>query len=254
MGGNTELFGPKANQWLSENKWTDLYPGWKQFAEELEAFLGMLEVEEQLDRYLPRLKSKQQQRDEALVELRILYFFICSGYRVVDWEPTGNNGKRGEFNLARNGEPSFFVEVKSPGWEGELSQQQREDGRAKQPKYTPGKIGGGAVSPNSAMHKSIDKAYEKFLDSCPNLLVIADDLLFPLQFGEEWFAEIALYETSSGYGVPGYFTSQKCERLGGVAILGSAYLPTYYFRVYENPHALDACKLPASVLALKEGE
>jgi hypothetical protein len=28
-----------------------------------------------------------------------------------------------------------FVEVKSPGWEGELSDEERTAGRAKQPKY-----------------------------------------------------------------------------------------------------------------------
>lgn len=258
MGGNQHLFGPLAKKYLSNNEWTDMYPSWDEFAKELEAFLGMLEVENRLDLYLPKLKTKWKKRDEALAELRVAYFFKRSGYSIVEWEPAGNivnkNTKRGEFTLRRDGESAFFVEVKSPGWESELSPREIDAGRAKQPKFIPGQVGGGAVSPNKTIHMSIDKAYEKFLDTCPNLLVVADDLHFPLQFGGECFAQIALYDKSGGYGAQGYFTSKKYERLGGVAILDYAYLHTYYFRVYENPYALDACRLPASVLALKEGD
>lgn len=255
MGGNQQLFGKLAKRHLSNNNWTGLYPGWPCFADELETLLQLAADENQLDRFLPRLRARNRERNSALAELRAAYFFMRSGFHITQWEPPGNNGTLGEFSVTRNGETATFVEVKSPSWESELTPAEIADGRRNQPKYIPGIVEGGAVSLSGPIHMSIDKAYPKFLDSCPNLLIIADDLQMSLRLRNpnDSAAHAALYETG-GYGrAPGYFTSNRYKNLGGVAIFNFDRLPAYYLRVYTNPHALDACKLSSSILDLTEG-
>ena len=108
-----------------------------------------------------------------------------------------------------------FVEVKSPGWEGELSDKERRAGRAKQPKYQP--RGGGAFGNWQPLQKCIAsaKTYPKFAPTQPNLLIVADDLMVSLP-DSIWHVEIGLYADHTGYGEMGYFTSSRFENLGGV--------------------------------------
>ena len=140
----------------------------------------------------------------------------------------------------------MFVEIKSPRWEGQLSQELRDAGRAKQEKYQG--IEGGADDPWCAIRASIRKAYSKFHTRQPNLLVIADDRFMPLATWGDLPAEQALFITSSALGEVGYFTTQAYENLGGVALfkaeaaLGGTL--KYTLLLYANPMALQETWLP----------
>jgi len=173
-----------------------------------------------------------------------------NGFPIVQWEPPGLNGKFGEFNISTLEQKCVFVEVKNPGWEGELSVAERQAGRAKQPKYRG--LEGGAFGNWIPLQKCIasKNTYPKFDPAQPNLLVVADDLKVSLHDCPE-HAEIALYNTHKGYGTTGYFTSRAFENLGGVGIFGAfsgGRGVEYEFSIFENPFALPTAKVPDSIV------
>jgi hypothetical protein len=208
----------------------------------LESLLAFAIEEGVIEQFLPRLLAKEKQRDEALSELRAALFFHKHGFRVFDWEPKGEGDRVGEFRIQRVGEPSIFVEVKSPGWESQILDQETRKVRSKEPKFLP-EGEGSAIGTWDQLRDCIrNNAYKKFTDSDANLLVVTDDFKPPL---DEWMVNIALYETSGGYGEPGYFTSSQFERLGGVAVLQpevswdfGSYPLRYAYEFHPNPHAL----------------
>ena len=116
----------------SESNWRDKYPAWQVYADECEHLLEFLLAKGKLDHYWPRLCSKKQQRDETLNEIRVAYYLDSVGYSVVAWEPVDVPGANVEFSVASNTGGPVLVEVKSPGWEAELSDEERRGGRAKQ--------------------------------------------------------------------------------------------------------------------------
>jgi hypothetical protein len=233
---------------ICPDRWTDAYPAWPEWAKELDVLLEFVDEQAHLPQYVPRLESKNAQRDEALNELRIAYWFYQTGFPIAEWEPPGLNSKVGEYAITTPGNENTFVEVKSPGWEGELSDTELQSGRAKQPKY--GTNGGGAVGNWIPLQKCIEKAYPKFAPTQSNLLVVADDLMLSLHDTLE-HVEIALYNRHPGYGTTGCFNSSKFENLGAVGIF-QAFLTSrgveYCFKIYDNPFALPATRLPGSLL------
>lgn len=86
------------------------------------------------------------------------------------WEPLGNDGARGEYSVAHEGEDSIFVEVKSPGWEGELGLEERLAGRTKKPKYIVGEGTGGPLHRNP-------QCTEEALAASFRMILWASDLL-----------------------------------------------------------------------------
>jgi hypothetical protein len=130
-----KLFGPVARRLISPNRWTDLYPAWPDYAKELDALLLFADKQSCLLRFTPRLESENTLRDEALNELRVAYLLHHSQFPIVQWDPPGLNGKVGEYLICTPEGQHIFVEVKSPGWEGNLSEEERRAGRTQQPKY-----------------------------------------------------------------------------------------------------------------------
>jgi hypothetical protein len=133
-----KLLGPVARRLITPDRWTDQYPACPEYAEELDALLLFADQQGRLPDFIPRLESRNTQRDEALSELRVAYLLHHSQFPVVQWEPPGLNGKVGEYLIATPEGQHVFVEVKSPGWEGELSDEEHQAGRTKQPKYQHG--------------------------------------------------------------------------------------------------------------------
>ena len=151
---------------------------------------------------------------------------------------------------------SFFVEIKSPGWESELSDVQIQAGRAQKPKYIG--LEGGAIGNWQAVHRCIasSKTYPKFRSDQSSLLIMSDDLRVPLH-DTLFQVEAALYGEKRFYGEEGYFTTNRFENIRGLGVFGSfSGVPSrgleYEFIVFENTHALPATKLPASMLKFKE--
>jgi hypothetical protein len=203
-----------------------------------------------LSHLVPRLESKNEQRDEALQELRVAYWLHNWGFPVVEWEPPGLGGKVGEYLVSNTEKKHVFVEVKSPGWEGQLSDAERQAGRTKEPKHRDGD--GGAVGNWIPLQKCIasEKTYPKFSPTQSNLLVIADDLQVNLHEIPEHI-RVALYPSHKAYGVTGCFATPAFENLGGVGIFRASSEGRgikYEFQVFDNQFALSATKLPASFL------
>ncbi|SRR5712692_3414666 len=242
---------------LREARWVgqDGYPTSPQYSVELEGLLGFLQAHNRLESFWPRLAGpRRQQRDEALQEIRVARFLTSNGFPVVQWEPPGNGNLIGEFSVQALPSPPVFVEIKSPGWEGQLSQEQRDAGRANQEKYQD--LEGGADDPWRAIRASVRKAYSKFSLGQPNLLVIADDRFMPLATWGDVPAHKALFLPSTTLDdEAGYFTTRDFENLGGVALFKEEIqvdlfpeLPEkplrYEFHLYANPKARAEVALP----------
>jgi len=192
--------------------------------------------------YCPELTRRASQRDSALSELRVAFFFDRSGFPVSEWRPLAEPPKEVEFAIGCASGDTIFIEVKSPGWEMELSQAERLAGRTKEPKYQNGE--GRMFANNEAITFAVDKAYPKFSATHSNLLVVADDLFVSMEHGTEWWADAALYDPGRG----GKFTSTTYERLGGVGCFWwsrKAGQMQYEMPLFVNPLVLSSCALPS---------
>lgn len=192
--------------------------------------------------------------DEVMQELRTAFYFHGNGFPVCRWEPPGQFGKIGEYSLSAEGQ-EVFVEVKSPGWEAELSLEEIQAGRTKQPKYIQGDAR--AVAPWLQVRECIKRAYRKFTDTQPNLLIIADDFHMSLTEEDDNQFMIALFEKTTVFNnESGYFANSSYERIGGIGIF-SVRLTTegmaYAFKVFTNPLSLERTRLPQSLGSLAEG-
>lgn len=246
--------GPIASRLLSGRRWTDKYPAWPIFVDELERLLAFADAQGRLRDFAARLDGRNGERDDALAEMRVAYFLARSGFPIVAWEPPGLGTMKGEYTVRSVEGVEVFTELKSPGWESEVGISQLLAGRAKQPKYRQGD--GGAFANWQSARRCIasPKTYPKFSPTQPNLLVMADDLFVNLHHGTPLGIECALYAKNDKYGNEiGYFESAKYQNLGGVAIFvaeGNDSGVAYRFRVFENQFALPVTRLPRSLLSL----
>jgi len=242
-----QLFGPVARRLISTDRWTDQFPAYPALAKELDELL-LFADRQGMPNFVSRLEARNAQRDEMLSELRIAYLLDQFRFPIVQWEPPGLNGKVGEFLVGTPEGKNVFVEVKSPGWEGALSDAVRKAGRARLPKFIP-QPEGGAIGNWQPLQRCIasEKTYPKFAPTQPNLLVVADDLHVDL-FEIPEHIEIALYATDTRYGAVGFFTTRRFENLGGVALfrafseLRSKGID-YELQLFDNPFALPIIKL-----------
>jgi hypothetical protein len=242
----------RSAQWVG----TDDFPSRLEWADEHESWLRFVRDSGALAHYLPRLKGPKERRDEAFAEIAAAYFFATRcGTSVLEWEPDGRNGMRGEFLLGLDRGQSVFVEVKSPGWEEEIAKAEgRSSPRLLQPKYVAGD--GGATAPWASVRHAVKRAYPKMPDTRPTLLVINDDLVVSLLDWSKEITEIGLYTPKnpshdSGYlAEDGPFMDGRYERLGGVSVLNVRLVDTgieYRFALFENPHALPAVAVPPNL-------
>jgi hypothetical protein len=239
-----------AERLLRDARWAglDSYPATAEFRVELGKLLAFLQGHNRLEAFWPRLTSpRPQERDDALQEIRVGRFLTLNGFPVVQWEPPGKGNFIGEFSVQALPSEPVFVEIKSPGWEGQLSQEQRDAGRAKQEKYQG--LEGGADDPWRGIRMSVKKAYPKFLSTQPNLLVIADDRFMPLATWGRLAAEQALLMKNPALdNEAGYFTTTMFENLGGVALFKAEDEVLeglqYTLSLYPNPMALGRTALP----------
>jgi len=244
--------GPVARKLIDPCAWKDGYPGPPAYVRELDALLHFANQNRYLWRFVRNLEARDRERDKCLNELRLAYFFRSLGFGITEWDPPGANGKKGEFSLAVPDEPSVFVEVKSRGWESELSELQLKARPAKLSKLEACR-GARAVGNWKAVHGCIssDKTYPKFLPTQPNLLIIGDDLRVPLH-DTLFQVEAALFGEKRFYNEDGYFTTNRFENIGALGVFNchseapSSRGIEYEFIVYLNPNALPATQLPSS--------
>jgi len=248
-GAENIRLGPLTAMICAESSWRgkDHFPSSQAWADDVERVLSFLQIEGQFERYLPMLRGKLNQRDGALAEARVGFFFQRNGFQILSWEPAGDAGKTGEFEVQWRDTDPMFVEVKGPRWEGELASDEKTGPRRQGPKY----VNGEARNLDS-VGKVIDcmkKAGPKFLPDKPNLLVVAGYLLFVSP--RLLKANIILPQLESALSKPVF------SRIGGVAIFdvfcrGSSV--EYQMVFQENPAASTECSLPDTVTkGLKEG-
>ena len=219
----------------------DEFPSTQLWADEIERILSFAQVQGQFECYLGALRGNASQRDSAIAELRVAFCFDRNGFSLVGWRPVGADGNEGEFLIGDPSGLTVFVEVKSPGWEGELSDEEREAGRIDQGKYL--YCDGRAIAPWERIQFAIGKAYKKFLSSSPNLLVIVDDLFVSLEHGTEIHANMALYSSHNN----ACFTHSNFQNLGGVSffwVKNNGREVWYEMKMFLNPHALPGTALP----------
>ncbi len=165
----------------------DDFPSNQIWANEIEKVLSHLKAHNQLQRYLSNLRGKLTQRNGALSEGRVSFFFWDIGYKIISWEPHGNANSLGEFEIQWKSSPPIFVEVKGPTWEGELGKNERDNGRKKAGKYIHAETR--SLDTIGKVIEAINKAKEqkKFIGGRPNLLVINSSNMFvsPLELNPQ---------------------------------------------------------------------
>ena len=131
-GSGASRLGPIARKLICPDVWTDGYPGPDVFIKELDVLLRFADERGCLERFRPNLEARNKQRDKALNELRLAYLFDSLDFPILLWDPPGASGRRiGEFLLDSPEKTPIFVEIKSPGWESELSLgKSQRDGRS----------------------------------------------------------------------------------------------------------------------------
>ena len=195
----------------------------------------------QFGRFLPSLRGRWNQFDSALAELRVAFFLHRNGFKILEWEPRGAAEYQGEFTIAGPSRRSVFAEVKSPGWEGELTPEELKAGRQHEPKnrYCEGR----SSAPWERVQFEVRKAYKKFNPQNHNLLVLADDLFVGLQHGTNVWANYALYSRKTG----GCFADEGFENLGGIGffwVVAGREPVAYEMRIFVNSHAVSSAALP----------
>ena len=223
---------------------TNAYPSAQEWADEAERLFNFAVSHDQFARYLPNLRGRWNQFASAQAELRVAFFLHRNGFKIVEWEPAGAAAFKGEFTIEGPSRLGVFTEVKSPGWEGELTPKELKAGRQHQPKdlYCDGR----AVAPWERVQFEIGKAYKKFDPQNRNLLILADDLFVGLNHSNEIWTNYALYLSRTG----GCFTDGRYGNLGGIAffhVVANTDPIAYEMEVFLNPHALSSVALPEDV-------
>lgn len=203
-------------KWQGKDNFLSCGNEWKM---EINNWLLYIQEKHQLERYIPRLNDcTNAMRDEALAEIFSAYILeIKFKYSVIQWEEKTINERDVDF-VIQNGLGEIYCEVKSPGWEGELEQNERLSGRKDRPKHMNGEFRD--IAPYQAIRHALKKSYPKFLTNCKNLLIIKDDLFIsPLDFPSHMNMNInkALFADTSEE--KGYFVNNAFENIGGVLFL-----------------------------------
>jgi hypothetical protein len=247
--------GPLTARLKSEASWRDEYPAWQDWADECESLLTFLSDGGVLERFWPRLCAKAQQRDETINEIRVGYLLHLAGYPVVDWEPQDAGGRTLEYAVAISQQRKMLVEVKSPGWEAQLSESERKAGRASQPKYRADIIEGGPADPVQVIRRTVEKARPKFSGNQPGIVVPSDDCRVNLG---EWGwgpLQMALSQNCvGGYG-PGLFHEPAYSVIGAVCLFWSVSVSgrggiEYHALCMRNPNAVPTAVVPQEVETL----
>jgi len=208
---------------FNKPKWRgkDDFPSCDEWKNEYNNWLLFIQNKNQLKRYLPRLNDSKTMRDETFAEISSAYLMeVKLKYPVIRWEEKTVGDRDVDF-VIRAGSNEIYSEVKSPGWESELTQEERLSGRKDLPKYRNAEVR--SVAPWQNIRYALKKSYPKFLPNCKNLLILKDDLFMGIL---DWprniiNIDIALFEDIGTYdNERGYFVNNVFENIGGILIWG----------------------------------
>jgi len=226
-------------------KWKgeDDFPSCKEWKHEINKRLLFIKKKNELDRFLARLNSTKTQRDEALAEIFAAYIIEKKlNYEIIEWEKTTVGGKNVDFLILIDSEV-IYCEVKSPGWEAELSHQERLNGRKSKPKYIDEVR---SVAPWQNIQYALFKANEKFLSDKKNIVIIVgdlfDDLLelpSDLNINNALYGKTPKFNNLTGKDEKGYFIDSNYENIGGLLIVEDYFFCkdrkiTYRYKFFPN--------------------
>lgn len=235
----------------------DAYPSCKEWEKEDNKFFEFAGQEGQLKLYANRLTTDNtSRRGETINELRAAYFLKKGcGASIVQWHPSKGQG---EFTISIVGS-NIFCEVKSPGWEGEVVRDQGSNSPClKKPKYIHAETKGIDNSP--LIICTVNKAYKKFSNNTPNLLIIIDDFWMDC-FTEGLCIDRALYRPKLqppyvDSKPEGLFVGRNYEKLGGVLflkfelIIGRGFV--WKVHISLNNNAMPNVRIPQKLVDIIE--
>ena len=113
--------GPRTRLLIDRSAWSasSVFPSGQEWADDTERILGFLEAQGVLETFLPRLLAREW--EGAFAEARVGYFFKRNGFKVLNWEPMKVPDRPGDIDIQWMETEPIFVEVKGPGWKGELA-------------------------------------------------------------------------------------------------------------------------------------
>jgi hypothetical protein len=98
----------------------------------------------------------------------------------------------------------------------------------------------------------VARAYKQLPKGMPTLLILCDDLKFPLSMTPDWVEEAPHRRRTPGFtdwlGEDGPFVDRRFENLGALATLNVEW-GLYFFNLFPNPNALRAVQLPDDIFA-----
>lgn len=222
------------------------FPPCDEWKDDIEKHLKFMQDKGWLKLIKTQLKSRNY--ESFLSEIYAAYFVeVNLGFEVTAWNPKTKEGRDVEFRIKDKAGSEIFCEVKSPGWQGQLTKEEIDSGRTKRPKNST--FGESRyVNPYKNIRVEIDKSYKKFLIDKQNLLIITDNLFQPISFGPQmnpelgrkipWNIYIALFNCHDEiYGGKGYFRTKNYENLGGILFLNDRYSGKFFAWFESNPNA-----------------
>lgn len=122
-----------------EARWVgqDDFPASQDWADEVEQVLQHLECHGMFSKFLPALRADNRQRDAAMAEARVAFWFCRNGFRITRWFPQVTK-RAGDLEVVWSDGPAIFVEVKCPTWQSELTKEELQDSRKFEPRYKNG--------------------------------------------------------------------------------------------------------------------
>jgi hypothetical protein len=165
--------------------------------------------------------------------------FSRNGFEIVAWEPpTGVGGCTGEFSIRWNRGPVILVEVKSPDWQGELTESEKRSTRKQLGKYVDAEAR--SVDPFAQPSYVIrERAVPKFTGKQPTLVVVADDQFISPVMSPHPGGRIDALLAEPG----------NCV-LGGVLFFNASPYQSeieYTIHFHANSWALGSCQIPIDV-------
>jgi hypothetical protein len=238
------VLGTFGKMMCADARWSgqDGFPSDQIWADFIEQILAHLQEMGVLEEFLPMLRGTVSQRDGALAEAYVSYFFSRCGFRLLQYHPEAVPGKPMDLEAQYGLGDSFYVEVKGPSWKGEVPEGERNK-RVKLPKHLDGE--GGSANPAERIEYVIDnKLLHKLSDKKPNLVAIVPNLFIsPYMMPQELI----------DYRIGQALSKETHEIIAGVFVLEPRWTITeveFETLFVENPDVLSQCALPRVVTDL----
>ncbi|MCP4545814.1 MAG: hypothetical protein GY835_05030 [bacterium] len=184
---NHVIIGPLTKQILARATWKphNQFPAHQCWADEFERALQMLDKEGVLSDFVDRLSMGER---GVWAEVWAAYYFDQQRFRFCRWQPEYVAGRPGDMEVSLDNSSPVFVEVKRPGWQGELSSEELDTGRADRPKYINAEVR--SFDNVTPIMYSLRKALPKLREYSANIIVVVDDMFVsPLETHDSIFRD-----------------------------------------------------------------